>query len=121
MSKADQERISGAILELVPRDGSSIGNIKLLGVLRETWPDLEDEEYFRIRDDLVAAGVLATGRGRGGSVMLANPEAREKLELSAQEQPKDLADLAHAAGKKKRRKRPAKRARAGRPVTTPMY
>ncbi|MCA1778085.1 MAG: hypothetical protein LC637_01505 [Xanthomonadaceae bacterium] len=33
MSKADQERISGAILELVPQDGSSIGNIKLLGVL----------------------------------------------------------------------------------------
>ena len=33
MSKVDQERISGAILELVPQDGSSIGNTKLLGVL----------------------------------------------------------------------------------------
>ena len=109
MSKADQERISAAILELVPQDGSSIGNIKLLGVLRETWPGLEDEEYFRIRDALVASGVLATGRGRGGSVMLANPEAREKLELSAQEQPKDLADLAHAAGKKKAKKKTGKK------------
>jgi len=69
----DQERISEAILERVSRDGSSIGNIKLLGILRETWPDLADEEYFRIRDELVAAGVLATGRGRGGSVMLAEP------------------------------------------------
>ena len=109
MSKADQERISGAILELVPQDGSSIGNIKLLGVLRETWPDLDDDEYFRVRDALVASGVLATGRGRGGSVMLANPEAREKLELSAQEQPKDLADLAHAAGKKKAKKKTGKK------------
>ena len=64
MSKADQERISGAILELVPQDGSSIGNIRLLGMLRQTWPDLDDEEYFRIRDALVASGVLATGRGQ---------------------------------------------------------
>ena len=61
MNKVDQERIAGAILESVPQDGSAIGNIKLLGVLRETWPDLEGEDYFRISADLVAAGVLATG------------------------------------------------------------
>ena len=65
MSKADQERISGAILELVPQDGSSIGNTKLLGALRETWPDLEDEDYFRIWDALTAADLLATACGPG--------------------------------------------------------
>ena len=48
MSKADHEQISGAILGLVPQDGSLIGNIKLLGVLWETWPNLDDERYFWI-------------------------------------------------------------------------
>jgi hypothetical protein len=45
MSKSDKERISRAILKLVPLDGSSIGNIKLLGILRGTWPALEHENW----------------------------------------------------------------------------
>src|SRR6056297_2800675 len=109
MSEVDQERISGAIMELMPPDGSSIGNIKLLGILRQTWPDLDDADYFRIRDELVESGVLATGRGRGGSVMLAEPEKMERLELTAQEQPKDLADLAQAAGQKTSKKKVGKK------------
>jgi len=94
MSKPGDDELSKAILQLVPPDGSSIGNIKLMGLLRETWPDLSDEAYFRARDALVSDGVLATGRGRGGSVMLAEPETAETLKLTSQEQPKDLADLA---------------------------
>ena len=109
MSNVDRERISGVILESMPRDGSSIGNIKLLGILRKTWPELSDEEYFSVRDELVESGVLQTGRGRGGSVMLAEPDATEKLELAAQEQPKDLADLAHAGSKKKAGKKASKK------------
>jgi len=109
MSNPGDDELSKAILKLVPRDGASIGNIKLLGILRETWPDLADEYYFRIRDELVAAGVLATGRGRGGSLMLVAPEDAETLELTPQEQPKDLADLAHAAAKKKAKKKSGKK------------
>jgi adenine-specific DNA-methyltransferase len=109
MSNVDRERVSGVILESMPRDGSSIGNIKLLGILRKTWPELADEEYFSMRDELVESGVLQTGRGRGGSVMLAEPDGTEKLELAAQEQPKDLADLAHAGSKKKAGKKAGKK------------
>jgi adenine-specific DNA-methyltransferase len=113
MSKSHDEEVSRAILESAPADGSAIGNIKLLGILRETWPELTDEEYFRIRDELVASGALATGRGRGGSVLLAEPAQAEPLELAAQEQPKDLADLAHEAqrGKKVGKKKAGKKAR----------
>jgi len=107
MSESREELISRAILESVPTDGAAMGNIKLRGILRESWPDLSDDEYFEIRDALVESGVLATGGGRGGSVMLATPEEREKLELAAQEQPKDLADLAQTGSKKKAGKKKA--------------
>ncbi|MBC6941121.1 MAG: hypothetical protein DWB45_00155 [Xanthomonadales bacterium] len=69
MAKAAIADIRQAILRDVPADGSAVGNIRL----RERIParlgvEVGEDDYFAARDALVADGVLATGRGRGGSV-----------------------------------------------------
>jgi hypothetical protein len=55
----------------VPTDGSAIGNRALLTRLNQAaGASVAVTDYFRIRDALVAEGILATGCGRGGSVRL---------------------------------------------------
>lgn len=62
------ESLRDLVLSLIPEDGSTIGNRALLAILREDLPDLTDEDYHAVRDQLIAEGVLAKGRGQGGSV-----------------------------------------------------
>jgi type I restriction enzyme M protein len=71
----DQERLRSALLAAVPADGSAIGNQSLLDRLREQLPKLTDEIYWSMRDTLIAEGVLAKGRGRGGAVKRASPDS----------------------------------------------
>ncbi|AWM61558.1 site-specific DNA-methyltransferase [Stutzerimonas stutzeri] len=64
------------ILQLLPKDGSSIGNIKLQQQLTEAAAfSFSEEDYWRVRDTLIADGVLGKGQGRGGSVFLAQPSS----------------------------------------------
>ena len=63
------ESLTDLILSRVPEDGSSIGNGAMMALLREQVPGLSDEDYFAARDALVDDGLLAKGRGRGGSIM----------------------------------------------------
>ena len=64
------------ILQLLPKDGSSIGNIKLQQQLTEAAAfSFNEEDYKRARDALIADGVLGKGQGRGGSVFLAQPSS----------------------------------------------
>lgn len=58
----------GALLGLVPEDGSSMGNNRLRRELE--W---EEARYFEVRDRLVEEGILSVGRGRGGTVYRARP------------------------------------------------
>lgn len=63
------KRLREALLRLVPVDGSAIGNQRLRQLLcDELGTEIAEEAYFRTRDELVAEGLLQTGRGRGGSV-----------------------------------------------------
>lgn len=102
MSKA----LRDLILANVPQDGSAIGNMALVALLRETVPGLTDEEYTGAKDELVAEGLLGKGRGRGGSVFLLGFEDDEDYEgdddfaLTAQEPAAPSAPKA-ASGKKK--------------------
>ena len=58
------------ILQHVPDDGSSIGKKALLDLLKQTADSrFTEEDFLRARDELIAQGLLATGRGRGASVM----------------------------------------------------
>jgi type I restriction enzyme M protein len=52
-----------ALLQLLPQDGDTIGN----GKARETlgW---DEDRYTAAKDALLQAGLIATGRGRGGSI-----------------------------------------------------
>ena len=50
--------IRDLILANVPEDGSAIGNMALVALLRETVPELTDEEYTAAKDDLAAEGLL---------------------------------------------------------------
>lgn len=63
------DRLTDLILSLTPEDGSSIGNGAIMALLRERVPDLTDDDYAAARDALVDDGLLARGRGRGGSIM----------------------------------------------------
>ena len=63
------DSLTDLILSLAPEDGSSIGNGAMMALLRERVPDLTDDDYAAARDALVDDGLLARGRGRGGSIM----------------------------------------------------
>ncbi len=56
------------VLDILPSDGSAMGNIAILAKLRDQKPGLTDEDYRTIRDSLVSDGLAAKGRGRGGSL-----------------------------------------------------
>ena len=64
--------LTDLILSLAPEDGSSIGNGAMIALLRERIPDLTEADYFTARDELVDAGLLRRGKGRGGSISRVN-------------------------------------------------
>lgn len=73
------------ILQLIPKDGSGIGNIKLQQQLTEVAAfSFNEEDYKRVRDALIADGVLGKSQGRGGSVFLAQPSASKPSSLADQ-------------------------------------
>jgi adenine-specific DNA-methyltransferase len=63
------------ILALIPQDGSTIGNQALITGIRSHLPDLDEADYHAARDAMIAEGVLVKGKGRGGSVALADGKA----------------------------------------------
>lgn len=88
------------ILSHVPADGSSIGNGKLLKTLASVAGFAFDEQdYWRVRDMLLAEGLLGKGQGRGGSVYLMNGES-DSFGLQAQtleEEPEGASQAKSAA------------------------
>ena len=67
MSETNQQ-LRDLILRMTPEDGSTICNGPILEKLRAELPDLENSEYESARNALIDEGLLAKGRGRGGSV-----------------------------------------------------
>lgn len=63
-----QQALRGLILDLVPADGTTIGNQSLLAAIQEQDPMVTEEDYWAARDVLLDECLLAKGRGRGGSV-----------------------------------------------------
>jgi adenine-specific DNA-methyltransferase len=72
------DSLTDLILSLTPEDGSSIGNGAMLALLRERAPGLTEDDYFAARDALIDDGVLARGRGRGGSIMRMVSDAKDQ-------------------------------------------
>lgn len=105
MDKKSDSKISESLLALVPLDGSPIGNGTLQRELAgKLGRDIDDYEYARHRDALLAQGLLAKGKGRGGSVRLSKPSAAA-FDLQAQQ----VRDAADAGGPRARSKSTGKR------------
>ena len=56
------------LLSLVPSDGAAIGNQALRDQFLAQASGLTEADFDRLRDALIAQGVLVRGKGRGGSV-----------------------------------------------------
>ena len=79
MSARPEPRIRQLILDHVPADGSRIGNIGLLRAVEEAMQAngqaFDEDAVTAAREQLIADGVLAKGRGRGGSVYRTQADA----------------------------------------------
>jgi len=75
MSKL-KTRLKEALLALVPADGTPVGNTALRreaeAVLQAEGLSVSETDYWQAHSDLVAAGALLKGQGRGGSVRRAD-------------------------------------------------
>jgi len=69
---------ANALLALVPADGTQIGNQKLREQLAAQGHVLDEDGYNELRDQLVAAGKLAKGRGRGQGRLGSAPRSRHQ-------------------------------------------
>lgn len=81
------------ILKLVPQDGSAIGNTKLqtqLAVVEGL--TFAEEDYHRVRDALIAEGLLAKGQGKGGAVKRTQAAPADELVLAVQDVPDESED-----------------------------
>lgn len=89
MSVSEAANLADLLLDLVPADGSSIGNARLRKALSErVGREIDQATYFDIQRELVDRGLLVTGKGRGGSVRLAQTGG-SALELEAQAIPEE--------------------------------
>lgn len=77
------------VLALVPEDGSSMGNQSLYERLKADLPQVTEEAYKAARDALVEQGLLAKGRGRGGSVSRAGASGQTSAVTAAPLAPKE--------------------------------
>lgn len=73
----EPQKLEEALLSLIPKDGKPKGNKALLAELRTKFNDITDDEFWKSRNDLIDAGKLSKGRGKGGSVYLPEVLQRE--------------------------------------------
>ena len=82
-----EEKLTGLFLGLVPADGSAVGNQalreKFLAASTQAGLKTTEADFDALREDQIAKGVLAKGKGRGGSVHRVNPSL-EDFDLAAQ-------------------------------------
>ena len=66
------EDLGDLLLEVLPSDGSTIGNLSAREALgRAAERQISEEEYSAVKDRLVGLGLILKGQGRGGTVRLA--------------------------------------------------
>jgi type I restriction enzyme M protein len=69
---ASDDDLGDLLLEVLPGDGSTIGNLSAREALsRAAERPISDEEYEAIKERLLGLGLIRKGRGRGGAIGLA--------------------------------------------------
>lgn len=98
------EQIKSLLLSLLPKDGSTVGNMSLKDQIRNDHQlALSDEDFESARNQLLGEGTIGKGRGRGGATYLHRPAAGEQampdgFELQAQQAPSQ-EDLVYSSQK----------------------
>lgn len=87
MTTEEKELRKLEMLELMPKDGKSIGNVNLLKIFKSK-TKLSDDFYWLIRNELIKEGLLGNGRGRGGSVFKIKAEPVESNNNNPHKRPK---------------------------------
>lgn len=65
MSELELTRDEKALMKIVPKNGTTMGNHRAKSLL--TW---NDARYWPVRDSLIDKGLLTRGKGQGGSIRL---------------------------------------------------
>jgi adenine-specific DNA-methyltransferase len=66
LSVSESANLAEVLLELVPKDGRTIGNARLRKALStHIGREISDTSYFELQRELVDRGLLVTGKGRG--------------------------------------------------------
>lgn len=90
MSPEDKKELEPLLLDLVPQDGSQIGNQALrqafLDAAAQANQPVTEEEAEVLRQDLISRGLLVKGRGRGGAVRRAGTDEGD-FALNPQQKP----------------------------------
>ncbi|MDX3908213.1 MAG: class I SAM-dependent DNA methyltransferase [Sphingobium sp.] len=89
VDQADKDRFLEVLAEL----GGSAGNVRLRETLQ--W---DEDAYAAVKNALIEAGVILTGRGRGGSVLLASGGTEPPQERPASAPKQAKAKAAKASG-----------------------
>ncbi len=67
----DTNELGDLLLEVLPPDGSTLGNLSARQALSKAAErEVGEEEYDQIRDKALLLGTIKKGRGRGGSIAL---------------------------------------------------
>ena len=98
--------LADRLLELVPLDGSAVGNQTLFQQFRAAAEPASEADFEQAREALLASGVLLKGKGRGGSLRRAEADT-EGFGLAA-----PTAPAASDAPPRKKTAAPAPRAKA---------
>ena len=70
--ESGDEDLGDLLLEVLPPDGSTIGNLSAREALsRAAERQISEEEYEAVKDKALTLGLVVKGRGRGGSIALA--------------------------------------------------
>ena len=70
--EADDEDLGDLLLDVLPPDGSTIGNLSAREALsRAAERPISEAEYDTIKEKAFALGLIRKGRGRGGAISLA--------------------------------------------------
>ena len=83
MVLADDEKLCELLFGLVPSDGTRIGNKKLREIFIRTAQSqlrmkVGEDDYWDRRKQLIAAGQVGKGRGKGGSVYREAPTTKKR-------------------------------------------
>jgi hypothetical protein len=93
VNKEQIEELGKSLIQLLPKDGAPKGNKSLIQEFIKANDTLNEDDYWEIRNSLIAKGLIGKGRGKGGSVYLLTQQPKSPTaKLKRKKSEKDLYD-----------------------------